>query len=64
MDLSRKGMQIAIDSHYGVTLMVSDQMHYQFGPHTSNYHLWMKKIKQAFDPNEAAEPSGFISGKD
>jgi glycolate oxidase len=62
-DMIQKGFQIAIDSHYGVTLMVADELHYLFGPHACNYHLWMKKIKQAFDPNEAAEPSGFISGK-
>jgi hypothetical protein len=29
----------------------------------NNYHIWMKKIKRAFDPNEVSDPSNYISGK-
>ncbi len=32
------------------------QMHNRFGPVTCNYHKWLKAIKKAFDPNNAADP--------
>jgi len=31
-----------------------------FGPACSNYHVWQRKIKKAFDPNVASDPSFYI----
>jgi glycolate oxidase len=31
------------------------------GPHYSNYHVWLRKIKKTFDPNGAADPAGYIT---
>jgi glycolate oxidase len=41
-----------------------DRGHDLFGPRTSNYHLWARKVKKAFDPNEASEASFYITAKE
>ena len=57
--------EISIKEHFGVPHHVwSDALHYMYGPSSSNYHLWLRKIKKAFDPNEASESSNYISAKD
>ena len=33
------------------------------GPLLSNYHLWQRKIKKAFDPNVASDPGLYIEIK-
>ena len=30
------------------------------GPLQSNYHVWLRKLKKAFDPNVAADPVHYI----
>jgi len=53
--------QQAIEGHFGVPgHVMGKEAHDNFGPHTSNYHLWMKKIKKTFDPNAASESSHYI----
>lgn len=32
-----------------------------FGPHTSNYHIWLRRIKKALDPNAAAVSSYYVT---
>jgi glycolate oxidase len=57
--------QIAIDEHFGVPHHVqNDAVHDMYGPNTSNYHLWLRKIKKVFDPNAVSESSGYISAKE
>jgi glycolate oxidase len=34
----------------------------RIGPACGNHHLWMKKIKKAFDPNTVSDPLMYISG--
>jgi glycolate oxidase len=64
-ELHGKAFKTALDIHYGVPNHVSgDIFHDMFGPHACNYHLWMRKIKRAFDPNEASDPMAYISGKE
>jgi len=43
--------------------IVGDRMHEWFGPHCSNYQKWLRKIKEAFDPNCASDPGHYISSK-
>lgn len=31
-----------------------------YGPACSNYHIWQRRIKKAFDPNIASDPSFYI----
>jgi hypothetical protein len=40
---------------------VGGEKHGIFGPAYSNYHIWLRKIKRAFDPNNACDPTAYIS---
>ncbi len=60
--LGREANRRAIEGHFGVPHHVwSDQLHDMYGPHTCNYHLLLRKIKKAFDPNQASESSNYIT---
>jgi glycolate oxidase len=60
-----KANQVAVNGHFGLPHHVfGDAIHDFFGPHMSNYHLWLRKIKKTFDPNGASEPSSYISAKE
>jgi len=55
--------QMDLLKHLGAPFFVEgDRMHKLFGPHMSNYHIWLRKIKQAFDPNNIADSGFYISG--
>jgi len=57
--------EISINEHFGVPQHVwGDTLHDMYGPHTCNYHLWLRKIKKTFDPNEASESSTYITARD
>ena len=56
--------ETAIRDHYGVPGHVfGDPVHDMYGPHCSNYHHWLRRIKGAVDPNEASEGSYYITNK-
>jgi glycolate oxidase len=42
------------------TFVYDNDIHDLFGPACMNYDTWMKKIKRAFDPNDAGESSFYI----
>jgi glycolate oxidase len=50
----------AIEGHFGVPGHALGEAHEEFGPHTSNYHLWLKKIKNTFDPNLVSESTHYV----
>jgi glycolate oxidase len=57
--------ETAIREHYGVPGHVfGNDAHNAYGPHCSNYHLWLRKIKKTLDPEEASEASHYIKGTD
>jgi len=57
--------EISIKEHFGVPHHVwSDAVHDMYGPTSSNYHLWLRKIKKTFDPNGASESSTYITAKE
>jgi glycolate oxidase len=65
MEVAAFANKTAIDGHFGVPGHAwGDAAHDQYGPHTSNYHLWLRKIKKTFDPNAASESSNYISAKE
>jgi hypothetical protein len=41
-----------------------DQGHNAFGPINSNYHIWLRALKKAFDPNGASEANYYITPDD
>ena len=58
------GRKLSIDTCYGVPGFVSgDALHEMFGPHACNYHLWMRKVKQVFDPNDLSDALYFITAR-
>jgi len=66
MGFSEAAFKMAIEKRYGVPHSLSGMvpdMHDVFGPHASNYNVWQRRLKQAFDPNEASDPSGYLRGK-
>ncbi|MGQ4872942.1 MAG: FAD-binding oxidoreductase [Promethearchaeia archaeon] len=44
-------------------LVEGTQMHELFGPYMMDYHKWLRKIKEAFDPNDIADSGFYISPK-
>ena len=59
-----EGFRLAIETCYGVPGNVwGDALHDVFGPLACNYHLWMRKVKQAFDPNNLSDLWGHITAK-
>jgi hypothetical protein len=55
---------MAINRHFGVPANVfGDKSHDIYGSSTSNYHLWLRKIKKTFDPNNTSEGSYYITDK-
>jgi hypothetical protein len=57
--------RISIEGHFGMPQHAwGDALHDLYGPHASNYHLWLRKIKKTFDPNAASEASTYINAKD
>lgn len=47
--------------HLGAPFFVEgNKWHNTFGPHMNNYHLWLRKIKETFDPNNIADGGFYI----
>ena len=60
-----KANNIAVTQRFGVPGHVfADMQHDFYGPHVMNYHLWLRKIKKAFDPEGVSEGSHYITVKD
>jgi glycolate oxidase len=60
--LKEECRKVALNQHAGGPYGVSgDELQNRFGPHYSNYHLWLRKMKKAFDPNGVAESTHYIT---
>ncbi len=60
-----KSNQMDLLKHLGAPFFVEgDKMHDTFGPHMSNYHQWLRKIKKEFDPNGVADSGFYISARE
>jgi FAD/FMN-containing dehydrogenase len=56
-----EGTQACIKESLGIPIAgLGSVMNERFGPHCGNYHEWMKKIKQALDPNTACDPFFYV----
>jgi len=57
-----KSNQLDLLKHLGAPFFVEgNRMHELFGPHMSNYHIWLRKIKETFDPNNISDSGFYIS---
>ena len=62
---NREANKRAIEGRFGVPQHVwSDTLHDMYGPNAMNYHQLLRKVKKAFDPNQASEYSNYISVKE
>jgi glycolate oxidase len=51
--------------HYTPPVCIwGDKGHDLYGPHCSNYHLWLRKIKKTFDPEGVSVGACYITAKD
>ena len=65
MEYVGKANANAVDGHFGLPHhLFNDFQHDFFGPHTSNYTYWLRRIKKSFDPNGVSEGSNHITAKD
>lgn len=65
MEFTDKCEDLAIEKCYTApTTVWGDRGHDKWGPHLGNYHLWLRKIKKAFDPQGVSESAMYISTKE
>jgi glycolate oxidase len=65
MELAKAANKIAIECHFGVPgHCFGDAAHDQYGPNTTNYHLWLRKLKKTFDPNATSDSTHYITARD
>jgi hypothetical protein len=56
--------QMDLLQHLGVPFFIEgDKMHDEWGPYLMNYHKWLRKIKENFDPNGVSDSGCYISSK-
>ena len=57
--------QFDLIKHLGAPFFVEgDRVHNLYGPYMMNYHVWLRKIKKAFDPNGIADSGFYISANE
>jgi len=56
--------QMDLLKHLGVPFFIEgDKLHDEWGPYLMNYHNWLRKIKETFDPNGVSDSGCYISSK-
>jgi hypothetical protein len=56
--------QLDLANHYYPPFfVVGDEMHDWYGPSCSNYHIWLRRIKEALDPENISDPGFYISSR-
>ncbi|MHA1650768.1 MAG: hypothetical protein ACTSYB_11285, partial [Candidatus Helarchaeota archaeon] len=56
--------ELDLKEHLGIPFFIEgDKQHEWYGPHCMNYHIWLRKIKEAFDPQNIADPGFYITSK-
>lgn len=64
VDYAEKCNELDLVKHLGIPFFIEgDKMHDWYGPYCSNYHIWLRKIKEAFDPDNVADSGFYISSK-
>jgi glycolate oxidase len=62
-NLVQTGARDAIDRALGLPIAgFGSEANELFGPACSNYHLWLKRIKAALDPQMACDPYFYVEG--
>jgi glycolate oxidase len=54
--------RVDLVNHLGIPFFIDgDKRHDWYGPDCSNYHVWLRKIKTALDPNCTSDAGNYIS---
>ena len=62
-DLVQTGVRDAIEQALGLPIAgFGREANEIFGPACSNYHTWLKRIKEALDPQMACDPFFYVGG--
>ena len=65
MEYVGKANASTVNGHHGLPHhLFGDIQHDYFGPHSTNYTYWLRRIKKSFDPNGVSEASNHITAKD
>jgi glycolate oxidase len=63
LQMIEEGVEMTLKTPLALNWMAAGPFLKVYGPACGNFQNWMRKIKKAFDPNDAADPSWYISGK-
>lgn len=56
--------KLSLENNLGQPFFIeSDKQHEWYGPHCMNYHIWLRKLKETFDPNNIADPGFYITSR-
>lgn len=64
MEMADEGIEMTLKTPFAINWMTTGALAKLYGPVCHNYHDWMRKIKNVFDPNNAVDPAWYISGKE
>ena len=54
--------EVALKERLNIPFFIEgDEMHDAWGPEVCNYNVWLRKIKESFDPNNTADSGFYIS---
>ncbi|MFX1453521.1 MAG: hypothetical protein ACFFCM_22010, partial [Promethearchaeota archaeon] len=63
-DYMEESNQMDLLKHLGVPFFIEgDKLHDEWGPQLMNHNLWLRKIKETFDPKGLSDSGYYISGK-
>jgi hypothetical protein len=63
-DYLENNQKLQLTNSLGVPFyVVGTPMHELFGPYMMDYHKWLRKIKETFDPNDISDSGFYISPK-
>jgi glycolate oxidase len=63
VQLSREMSILSLEKYKITPKALGPDDHDRVGLLQSNYHVWLRKIKKAFDPNTVSEPNSYISAE-
>jgi len=62
LDYFYEADETALEEHLNIPFFIEgDELHDQWGPFVCNYNIWLRKIKEAFDPNNTSDSGFYIS---
>jgi hypothetical protein len=63
-DYMENNQKLQLTNNLGAPFyVVGTKMHELFGPYMMDYHKWLRKIKETFDPNDIADSGFYIEPK-